>query len=69
MSAGVADNLLGKSPLVYWPEVEVSYGTLQSTKPLYKAFRELLRCELRESNRLMEKGLAEVMCDIVKYCF
>jgi hypothetical protein len=55
--------------VVYWPDVEASYGELTNTKPLYKAFREVIRTDLRSSQRLGARGLTKLLCDIVQYCF
>jgi len=39
MSKYVDPELLGHSPLVWWPEVVSHYGSLNVVAPLYKKFK------------------------------
>lgn len=62
-------DFLGRSVLVWWPEVLAQYGKLPNTIPLYKSFRSLLVRDLRESNRLAARGLTAVLVDIVHFMY
>ena len=44
--AGIDWDLLGRSTLTWWPLVEGLHGVMGNTKPLYKAFREMIRRDL-----------------------
>ena len=46
-STCIEPELLGHSPLVWWPEVVSHYGSLTVVTPLYRKFKQVLIADLR----------------------
>ena len=69
MSSYVDSELLGHSPLVWWPEVVSYYGQLHTVTPLYKKFKSVLISDLRLSIRIQTKGLTKLICKIVSLMY
>ena len=42
LSKGVDPDLLGRSTLTWWPEVQTEYGNITTVNPLYNRFRDIL---------------------------
>lgn len=61
---------IGPSTFYYWGQVDDSFmGSLTGVKSIYQVFRDLLSCDLAESQRLQQLGLSTVVQDIISYCF
>ena len=65
VTSGIDWDLLGRSTLTWWPGVVDRYGALGSTKPLYRAFRDMIERDLRESDRVKVRGREGVLGEIV----
>ena len=65
MSRCIDPELLGHSPLVWWPEVVLHHGSLSVVTPLYRKFKYVLITDLRLSVRIKNKGLTKLLCQIV----
>ena len=62
LSTCIEPELLGHSPLVWWPEVVSHYGSLTVVTPLYRKFKQVLIADLRLSARIKAKGLTKLLC-------
>ncbi len=60
-------DLLGVSTLTWWGCVQEDYGQIQSTKPIYKKFRHLLLQSIKQSERVGQLGVTQLLCDIMAY--
>lgn len=69
ISSQIEPELLGISTITWWSNVQLQYGTMANTKPIYKAFRKCIQNDLSLSNRLKATGLDQIMLDLIKYCF
>ena len=69
MSTCIDPDLLGRSTILWWPEVKAQYGNLSTVSPLYSKFRSVLIQDLRKSERLKSRGLTNVLCSVATYMY